>query len=192
MAKNKGVTETVSTEPEMDDEDCVYDPRKIPGLEDVELLDEQLGFAPYVEARPGLRFMAIPVHFDMDPDREVLDAKGNPRQPFDRWVFQAVHPIMAARGPKGDEQTRTKVLPGEFFSTTYYKQLRLNMYLGLPVELTCHEKIQMADCKKTMWTWTMRVSPDTKLKLAAKRAEIVAQMSAAHATPPRQVANATS
>jgi hypothetical protein len=174
MAKNKAADQI---DDNVSDADYKYVRGSIPELKDVEMLEEQLGFAPYYNPIPGEAFYAVPVHFDMDLDRD---------RGFDRWVFQAQHPMQCFRGPKGEEQEKALVRKGEFFSTSVYAQLRLHLYLGLPVELTCQKKVPAK--KGSMWVFTMAVTPDTKAKIQARRDEQLAQALAAKSPAARQLA----
>jgi hypothetical protein len=88
--------------------------------------EESLGFPPYYKLTIDSRFAAIPRQLD-DSDSE-----------FQRWVFQAEHDIVCARGPADDAEEVT-VKKGGFFSTSAYAQFGnnesgrgLHSYIGIP------------------------------------------------------------
>lgn len=140
-----------------------------------EWVEEQVGFTPYWEVEQGKYFLGIPSARDeRDPE-------------FVRYVFTAVEPTVCQRGSKRQNEVEQVIVqPGEQFSISVWKVLErvFDEYFEIGVTPMCkvtalREKPVKSDNTKTYWEWKVEVSPATKKKLAAKRAEVHAMRKAA-------------
>jgi len=133
--------------------------------------EEQLGFPAYfkpkwdAEKKIGSKFVATVIQLDDSGD-------------FERWIFQAEHPIECQRGPVNDAE-KVLVKKGDFFSTSALAQFGdstsgrgLHQYVGERVMLEV-VGTRKTDQPAPMFVFKLTVTAETKARLlAARRARV--------------------
>jgi len=134
---------------------------------------EQIGFPPYWNptmkedekgktiANTGNAFLGMPIQRDdRDPN-------------FQRYVVEALRPIMCKKGPAEDAE-EILVKTGEFFTCSVYAALPLEDYFGYEVFVKPVRKRKLAATaeipqKRDLWDFELQVSPETKKLLKQRR-----------------------
>lgn len=127
-------------------------------FDDSNFVEEPIGFPPYWEPEPGRRFVGIPI------------AKDTSDPTMTRYVIQAGATHYCQRGKK-DEQIDVVVAKNEFFSISEYSGLPLERFFGSLIVVTAVGK-RAHKPGKTIWEFSVKVSPNAKKLLDAKRLEL--------------------
>lgn len=156
---NKNPSQTTGN---MSDDDFDIDAAIAEAVKGVEnWVDEQVGFPPYWNPTEGKKFAARV----MARDERDLN--------FVRYVLQALHLTPCQNGP-ADDAEQIKVKKDEFFTISDYSGLPLHEFFGEVVIVEALRKRKLAaneanPQKRDLWVWSVKVSPETKKKLAEKR-----------------------
>lgn len=124
--------------------------------------EEQIGFPPYWKPSNGRKFKAKVIALD---ERDPM---------FPRWVLQSTHNIACESGPADDAEPRL-VKAGEFFTMSLYAALPLERYFGCDVIVEAKEERDLQG-GKSLWVFGLKITPETKQIVEARRAKKIAIM----------------
>jgi hypothetical protein len=137
------------------------------GIEMEGMSDENIALPPYWKADEEALEQGIPQGFyaslvgydDRDPH-------------FPRYVLrnESSKPLACKRGP-ADEADDVSVGKGEHFTCSVYEGLPLGDYAHLPVAVYVKDKVKTSKAGQTVWIWGMKVTPEVRKILDARKAE---------------------